>query len=106
MHSQMTLYKYNITHRFQLFFPFIKNLMFVILIYKIPSGKEIILLPRIIESSPVFLIVTLTTVKLSRFSISKLSVKKSSRSEEHTCELQSRGHLVCRLLLEKKKTNK
>src|SRR6266508_5193396 len=28
------------------------------------------------------------------------------RSEEHTSELQSRGHLVCRLLLEKKKNNK
>src|SRR5437870_8289284 len=27
-----------------------------------------------------------------------------SRSEEHTSELQSRGHLVCRLLLEKKKS--
>src|SRR5439155_25482008 len=27
------------------------------------------------------------------------------RSEEHTSELQSRGHLVCRLLLEKKKIN-
>src|SRR5437660_3674371 len=26
------------------------------------------------------------------------------RSEEHTSELQSRGHLVCRLLLEKKKS--
>src|SRR5207253_8707714 len=28
------------------------------------------------------------------------------RSEEHTSELQSRGHLVCRLLLEKKKKKK
>src|SRR2546422_7710061 len=28
------------------------------------------------------------------------------RSEEHTSELQSRLHLVCRLLLEKKKTKK
>src|SRR5437870_9830739 len=28
---------------------------------------------------------------------------RSTRSEEHTSELQSRGHLVCRLLLEKKK---
>src|SRR5207253_11496832 len=27
----------------------------------------------------------------------------AGRSEEHTSELQSRGHLVCRLLLEKKK---
>src|SRR3712207_7732648 len=29
----------------------------------------------------------------------------SGRSEEHTSELQSRQYLVCRLLLEKKKTN-
>src|SRR5439155_21455582 len=28
---------------------------------------------------------------------------ENDRSEEHTSELQSRGHLVCRLLLEKKK---
>src|SRR2546429_6386788 len=30
----------------------------------------------------------------------------SGRSEEHTSELQSRLHLVCRLLLEKKKNTK
>src|SRR5690625_5591905 len=29
--------------------------------------------------------------------------RRTLRSEEHTSELQSRGHLVCRLLLEKKK---
>src|SRR3712207_8700122 len=29
----------------------------------------------------------------------------NARSEEHTSELQSRQYLVCRLLLEKKKTN-
>src|SRR2546429_3319881 len=29
--------------------------------------------------------------------------RRTSRSEEHTSELQSRLHLVCRLLLEKKK---
>src|SRR5437870_9530965 len=32
-----------------------------------------------------------------------LVVGQFGRSEEHTSELQSRGHLVCRLLLEKKK---
>src|SRR5690554_2315399 len=32
-----------------------------------------------------------------------LEVRLFSRSEEHTSELQSRPHLVCRLLLEKKK---
>src|SRR5438270_11910640 len=31
--------------------------------------------------------------------------KRSRRSEEHTSELQSQSNLVCRLLLEKKKTN-
>src|SRR5439155_18979497 len=30
-------------------------------------------------------------------------ITSEERSEEHTSELQSRGHLVCRLLLEKKK---
>src|SRR2546422_8034670 len=30
---------------------------------------------------------------------------RAERSEEHTSELQSRLHLVCRLLLEKKKKN-
>src|SRR2546430_13208802 len=32
--------------------------------------------------------------------------EKVSRSEEHTSELQSQSNLVCRLLLEKKKTTK
>src|SRR3712207_7825339 len=31
--------------------------------------------------------------------------RRSGRSEEHTSELQSRQYLVCRLLLEKKKTH-
>src|SRR5690606_41581918 len=31
--------------------------------------------------------------------------RRNDRSEEHTSELQSRENLVCRLLLEKKKTN-
>src|SRR5690625_6433615 len=34
---------------------------------------------------------------------SRFFVFVPDRSEEHTSELQSRGHLVCRLLLEKKK---
>src|SRR5690625_7035213 len=32
--------------------------------------------------------------------------RRAGRSEEHTSELQSRGHLVCRLLLEKKNANR
>src|SRR5207253_7474930 len=33
---------------------------------------------------------------------SEEDIRARRRSEEHTSELQSRGHLVCRLLLEKK----
>src|SRR5689334_23536331 len=34
-----------------------------------------------------------------------LALGRERRSEEHTSELQSQFHLVCRLLLEKKKNN-
>src|SRR2546429_6802031 len=53
---------------------------------------------------------------ISTGSMSSLAARSSSadmvirhicgRSEEHTSELQSRLHLVCRLLLEKKKIDK
>src|SRR2546422_7890278 len=36
-------------------------------------------------------------------SVGKAAGRRPQRSEEHTSELQSRLHLVCRLLLEKKK---
>src|SRR5437870_8081838 len=39
------------------------------------------------------------------FLADQINRSRSNRSEEHTSELQSRGHLVCRLLLEKKKNN-
>src|SRR5690625_5997001 len=38
--------------------------------------------------------------KLDAHMIKMLSEEIAVRSEEHTSELQSRGHLVCRLLLE------
>src|SRR2546422_1692792 len=45
-------------------------------------------------------------VVLLMFSIGIEFSLRDLRSEEHTSELQSRLHLVCRLLLEKKKTIK
>src|SRR5207253_4723129 len=36
------------------------------------------------------------------FALRGAALDRIERSEEHTSELQSRGHLVCRLLLEKK----
>src|SRR5437660_8396043 len=45
-------------------------------------------------------------VPVRRASRSPTPAGPPDRSEEHTSELQSRGHLVCRLLLEKKKKKK
>src|SRR5690625_4954539 len=47
-----------------------------------------------------------TTGGLARLEWALAEGADAVRSEEHTSELQSRGHLVCRLLLEKKKENK
>src|SRR5690625_88819 len=48
---------------------------------------------------------TTSTTLAVRRNRSRMSdrARTTARSEEHTSELQSRGHLVCRLLLEKKK---
>src|SRR3989449_1933712 len=46
-----------------------------------------------------------TPVPMLRIASSPVGALSFSRSEEHTSELQSRLHLVCRLLLEKKKKN-
>src|SRR2546422_6898279 len=43
---------------------------------------------------------------MRRNSLGFAETRRHSRSEEHTSELQSRLHLVCRLLLEKKKKKK
>src|SRR5690625_2724308 len=48
----------------------------------------------------------LITGQLNRERLSLVNYGPTARSEEHTSELQSRGHLVCRLLLEKKTPHK
>src|SRR3989442_12043693 len=46
----------------------------------------------------------LPTIQAEKLSHGKIKIEgEIERSEEHTSELQSRPHLVCRLLLEKKK---
>src|SRR5690625_5928388 len=51
--------------------------------------------------------ISFTRLKISSFTSYPLgTAREQSRSEEHTSELQSRGHIVCRLLLEKKNLSK
>src|SRR5690554_7048318 len=49
---------------------------------------------------------TVFTIQLSTPTSEGVREIEKTRSEEHTSELQSRPHLVCRLLLEKKKKKK
>src|SRR5256884_4819293 len=68
----------------------------VITVSRLASGKNVIMPPRPRPAPSAS-----ASRSASRISAAAMA---SSRSEEHTSELQSRLHLVCRLLLEKKKT--
>src|SRR3989442_10324744 len=71
---------------------------------KIPRG--VLLLPvrrlRQVGGKEGVYLVTIEHSGASTITVSLYRLPRS-RSEEHTSELQSRPHLVCRLLLEKKK---
>src|SRR5690625_2917107 len=65
----------------------------------LPGWSSRIPLPRVLARWS-------TSTAAYRYSVAELKSTVPiipARSEEHTSELQSRGHLVCRLLLEKKK---
>src|SRR5215510_16167863 len=59
------------------------------------------LFPRYVEAQTISF--TDTRIKAKYVEYPSPGGSSGERSEEHTSELQSRGHLVCRLLLEKKK---
>src|SRR6266702_5781981 len=63
------------------------------------TGRSLRLMPVF---PPACLRSALTCRRLNS-ALGNTSQPPTTRSEEHTSELQSRGHLVCRLLLEKKK---
>src|SRR5690625_5860248 len=78
----------------------------VFLLGLLEQSSKITLAPGIKSSLhlPVFLTWTFSSLSFIRtWAINLLGLlTKIPRSEEHTSELQSRGHLVCRLLLETK----
>src|SRR5688572_31550732 len=59
---------------------------------------------NVIPSNPA--IGTLVTLNANAIQACSALRNRTSRSEEHTSELQSQSNLVCRLLLEKKKKKK
>src|SRR2546422_8343305 len=56
----------------------------------------------LVESYPRTLYASMGALLAAKFYFERNDLKNAKRSEEHTSELQSRLHLVCRLLLEKK----
>src|SRR5258708_25642555 len=52
---------------------------------------------------PTTKIAAVTLIAIDRIGVVPVETLRGARSEEHTSELQSPDHLVCRLLLEKKK---
>src|SRR5690625_6812019 len=74
-----------------------------------PSGEDWPVAPRFAESTYTAqdaVVVGSLLISLLRHTDRVASASQAQlRSEEHTSELQSRGHLVCRLLLEKKNNN-
>src|SRR5690625_6350884 len=76
---------------------------FPVLIYK--PGDLLTLQSRIDRSYPTIdKLKAVYNALCDELNLATGSVQEEPRSEEHTSELQSRGHLVCRLLLEKKNT--
>src|SRR5258708_28092183 len=59
---------------------------------------------QIVSASDGVVVTGLNTIPGLRQAVETLTAVRA-RSEEHTSELQSPDHLVCRLLLEKKKTH-
>src|SRR5690625_7112598 len=62
--------------------------------HAIPAGVTARRSPRLVCAFLIVIFIILLSQQL-------FFCSKQQRSEEHTSELQSRGHLVCRLLLEK-----
>src|SRR5258708_17689159 len=83
----------------------IDNLLFFFLMIRRPPRSTLFPYTTLFRSRPVAVVraeIGLTRKDQAAVAAGSLRVR---RSEEHTSELQSPDHLVCRLLLEKKKKN-
>src|SRR5690625_6581516 len=78
-----------------------------ILANKVPLPSSSLMAPIATNTNknPMPMLKPSTVEGSSLFLLANASARQQERSEEHTSELQSRGYLVCRLLIEKKKTD-
>src|SRR5207244_11932291 len=66
----------------------------------LPGSMAALAMPWRESTRPAGLIRPLLRILLTMFTLARSPCKTATRSEEHTSELQSPDHLVCRLLLE------
>src|SRR5690625_6574866 len=77
--------------------PSFRNGIIIVALYFLGMTSVWVLIPMFVQMAVGF-----TAFQAGMVGIPSALFSAYSRSEEHTSELQSRGHLVCRLLLEKK----
>src|SRR5207253_9500057 len=108
-HTTLTLLSYHLTLTFSLFYPTIRHPPSSTLFPYTTLFRSHGFPTRVVPSArPGIFPIATSRCWSSSSSPASASASRSiptmaKRSEEHTSELQSRGHLVCRLLLEKKK---
>src|SRR5215510_10617049 len=78
------------------------NVRYVFFFFNDPTTTEIYTL-SLHDALPIYRAIVSPASKPTGSTLVSAGARRHARSEEHTSELQSRGHLVCRLLLEKKK---
>src|SRR2546430_14724073 len=96
-----------LTHSLDLYiFLPIPFFFFFFLMIRRPPRSTLFPYTTLFRSSASSLRLVAQTMRRSSTSGTRLPMRSTVRSEEHTSELQSQSNLVCRLLLEKKKKEK
>src|SRR2546429_3772163 len=87
------------------FVGFLLSFFFFFLMIRRPPRSTLFPYTTLFRSGELILPFVLQSAEVMKKAVKHLEqfLEKAERSEEHTSELQSRLHLVCRLLLEKKK---
>src|SRR5258708_38214289 len=85
---------------------YIRSLFFFFLMIRRPPRSTLFPYTTLFRSLNESRVNMKMTWRQSKYSTGRGNSRNPRRSEEHTSELQSPDHLVCRLLLEKKKSHR
>src|SRR5690625_6907288 len=98
-----------IINRFPVVISYVHTYFFykvIVVVFVCFNQKELLICNCILRSLDTYFNTSTLFLGIRSVIICSTCINMNFRSEEHTSELQSRGHLVCRLLLEKKKAER